>query len=305
MKIRRVTNSDRMMPRAQTNWDWRAAANFVFGGSGGGLLFFAALATLAGAGFIAPGVIGLALIATGLTCVWFEIGRPFRALNVYLHPSSSWMTREATVATVLFACGFASLWFQATALILLTGLLGLAFVYSQARILSTNKGIPAWRHRRCLPLVVSTGLTEGAGLLAVLLLWQSGVPIVPFALLLLALVVVRYLAWCAYLDGLSSDGAPAGSLAVLGAMRDRFLLFGHAAPALLIAIGLTGFASLAWAAAFAGVAVVATGWQLKYTLVRRAAFNQGLSLQHLPVRGAGAPGPALKPGWPGTPGQKV
>lgn len=305
MKSRRVTNSDRMMPRAQTNWDWRAAANFVFGGSGGGLLFFAALATLAGAGFVAPGVLGLALIGTGLTCVWFEIGRPFRALNVYLHPSTSWMTREATVATVLFASGFASLWFGMTALVLLTGALGLAFVYSQARILATNKGIPAWRHPRCLPLVVTTGLSEGAGLLAVLLLWQSGVPTVAFALVLMVLVVARYLVWRAYLAGLSRDGAPAGSLNVLRGLRDRFLLFGHAAPVLLIAIGLTGFASLSWAAAFAGVAVVATGWHLKYTLVRRAAFNQGLSLQHLPVRGAGKPGPAIKPGWPGAPGHKA
>lgn len=305
MKSRRVTNSDRMMPRAQTNWDWRAAANFVFGGSGGSLLFFAALATLAGAGFTAPGVLGLALIATGLTCVWLEIGRPFRALNVFLHPSSSWMTREAAVATVLFASGFAALWFGATALIVLTGLLGLAFVYSQARILSTNKGIPAWRHPRCLPLVVTTGLAEGAGLLALMLLWQSGVAEALFAVMLLLLVAARYLLWRAYLTGLGAVGAPSGSLAVLHGMRDRFLLFGHAAPALLIVIGLTGFASLGLAAALAGVAVVATGWHLKYTLVRRAAFSQGLSLQHLPVRGAGVPGPAFKPGWNGTPGQKA
>jgi len=47
----------------------------------------------------------------------------------------------------------------------------------------------------------------------------------------------------------------------------------------------------------AGFMVVAVGWMLKYTLVRRAAFTQGLALDRLPVRGAGPSGPAAKPGW--------
>jgi phenylacetyl-CoA:acceptor oxidoreductase 26-kDa subunit len=39
------------------------------------------------------------------------------------------------------------------------------------------------------------------------------------------------------------------------------------------------------------------GWALKGVVVRRAAFNQGFALKHTPVRGAGRPGPAIKPGW--------
>ena len=30
-------------PWRQTNWDWRAAGNFIFGGAGGGLIVFTAL----------------------------------------------------------------------------------------------------------------------------------------------------------------------------------------------------------------------------------------------------------------------
>jgi phenylacetyl-CoA:acceptor oxidoreductase subunit 2 len=30
-------------PKQQRNWDWRAAANFICGGAGGGLLLVAAL----------------------------------------------------------------------------------------------------------------------------------------------------------------------------------------------------------------------------------------------------------------------
>ena len=36
------------------------------------------------------------------------------------------------------------------------------------------------------------------------------------------------------------------------------------------------------------------------TLVRRAAFTQGFALPHLPVRGRGTAGPAVKPGWGGA-----
>lgn len=299
-----ANDSDRLMPKAQKNWDWRAAANFIAGGAGGSLVFFTAWATLGGAGFIAPLLLGLALVGCGLLCVWFEIGRPWRALNVFLHPSTSWMTREAVVGTLLFVSGFLTLVSGAGVLVWLSALLGAAFLYAQARILANNKGIPAWRHRRCLPLVVSTGLAEGAGVLAVVLALQgaSGAWI---AALLLVLVCVRYLMWRAYRIALVSDGAPAGTLDALRDIANRFTLLGHAAPALLLAIGLTGFVAPGWSAALAGLAVVAAGWELKYALVRRAAFTQGLSLAHLPMRGAGVAGAALRPGWKGLPGQGV
>ena len=35
----------------------------------------------------------------------------------------------------------------------------------------------------------------------------------------------------------------------------------------------------------AGVAALATGWQFKFVLITRAAYNQGFALPHLPVRG--------------------
>jgi phenylacetyl-CoA:acceptor oxidoreductase subunit 2 len=47
----------------------------------------------------------------------------------------------------------------------------------------------------------------------------------------------------------------------------------------------------------AGLLVAASGWVMKYTLVRRAAYTQGLAVDHLPVRGRGPSGPAAKPGW--------
>ena len=294
--------SDQVSPRQQRNWDWRAAANFIAGGAGGGLLLFVAIAGLEPAVTRAAILLGLVLIGTGLTCVWFEIGRPWRALNVYRHFATSWMTREAVAALVLFAAGALALLTVRPLLVVLTGLLGLGFLYSQARILAANKGIPAWRHPRSVPLMIATGLAEGAGFLAGVLAIAASNP--DFRLLagLLALIVVRAIVWKAYLGGLGAGGAPDGALKVLRGIDRKFVVFGHILPLLALVGFLAGMPGGAGLILVAGILVVAGGWFMKYALVRRAAFTQGLALLHLPVRGRGPAGPAAKPGWQPVPG---
>src|ERR1039458_10170488 len=103
---------DRTLPRQQSNWDARAAANFICGGAGGGLLFATALASGRGDDLRPLVVVALALVGIGLLAVWLEIGRPWRALNVYLHAATSWMTREAMMAPLLFASGAAAVLFN-------------------------------------------------------------------------------------------------------------------------------------------------------------------------------------------------
>lgn len=308
------TPGGNVAPKRQKYWDWRAAGNFIGGGSGGSLLFFAAWASLAGAAFAPLALLGLGLVAAGLTCVWLEIGRPWRALNVFRHPSSSWMTREASVAPFMFGFGLLALLFGGPALTWISAVLGLGFVYSQARILTADKGIPAWRHRRCVPLVVGTGLTEGAGLLALLSPWlmpggvfaPAGGPgagrgaLVVLGLLLLVLMALRMFLWRSYLDGLTKDGAPVGTLRVLRDLDRRFVAVGHGLPALLVVASFAPLPGAPWLLVVAGTVAVGAGWLLKYTLVRRAAYNQGFALPHQPVRGQVArQGAALpvRPGW--------
>lgn len=288
---------DLFSPRQQRNWDWRAAANFIAGGAGGGLLLCAALFGPGPAEARLAIVLALLLIGSGLTCVWFEIGQPWRALNVYRHISTSWMTREAVVALLVFAAGGLAWFFGQAMLQLLAGFLGLGFLYSQARILAANKGIPAWRHPRSVPLMVCTGLVEGAGfVLAILAISSVSVGAVPL-LGLIALLAVRALLWRQYLVELAADGAPLGAIKVLRAINGRFLLLGHVLPAALVAMQMADLPGGGGFIFAAGLLAVAAGWFLKFTLVRRAAFNQGLALQHLPVRGRGIAGPAVKPGW--------
>ena len=289
--------SDLVSPRQQRNWDWRAAANFIAGGAGGGLLLFNALVSVEPGLIRAAILLGLMLIGGGLTCVWFEIGRPWRALNVYRHIGTSWMTREAFVALALFPVGALALLTLQPQLVLLSGILGLAFLYSQARILAANKGIPSWRHPRSIALMIATGLAEGGGFLACVVSFGA-LPIGPVTLVfLVVLIAVRAWFWRSYLAGLIADGAPEGALRVLTGFAPRFVVLSHVVPVLLVVMALAGLPGRAALVFVAGLLIVAGGWMLKFTLVRRAAFTQGLALQCLPVRGGGPSGPAVKPGW--------
>jgi phenylacetyl-CoA:acceptor oxidoreductase subunit 2 len=207
------------------------------------------------------------------------------------------MTREAIVALLVFAAGGLTLLTNQAALLLLAGGLGLGFLYSQARILAANKGIPAWRHPRSIPLMVATGLAEGAGFLACVMSLASGGA--GFAVLtgLIVLIGVRAFLWKAYLDALVADGAPDGTLKVLNGMAPRLLLVGHILPALAVMAAMAGMPGRAALAFAAGILAVAGGWFLKFTLVRRAAYTQGLAVPRIPVRGKGTAGAGAKPGW--------
>lgn len=272
-------------PWQQMSWDWRAAGNFVCGGAGGGLLVFTALSGIGGLAARLLVLAALALVGLGLLCVWLEIGRPLRALNVFLNPRTSWMSREGFVAVLLFPAGLAAA-FGMPGFMTVAALLALAFVYCQARILMAARGIPAWREPRVVPLILATGLAEGAGLfLLASPLHGSGPRIL--AALFCALLVVRWLAWRAYRRRLEPvaarralaalDGA-GGALQTIG----TWLALALAAPA---AIGLGGAAGALPLAALAGLMAALTGAWFKHTLVTRAAYNQGFALAKLPVRG--------------------
>jgi len=289
--------SGRIAPWHQPNWDARAAANFIGGGTGTGILVAAAIAGAAGAPYRPLAFLALGLVALGLACVWLEIGRPWRAFNVFLHPQTSWMTREAIVALPLFGAGLAALWQDGGAYAWVAAALAAGFLWCQAQILKAAKGIPAWRAPRVVPLILATGLAEGAGVLALACVLPAAHALArPVAVALTVLLVVRAVAWRAYRRPLA---APRAALAVLDGAAPLFDSVGN-----WVAAGLAGaaaiFAADAIAApigAAAGALALAGGWHLKFVLVARAGFNQGFALPRPPVRGSGAPGPSAKPGW--------
>lgn len=270
-------------PWQQRHWDWRAACNFMFGGTGSGLI---AAAALAGPRQMAVDVlVGLAFVALGLTAVWLEIGRPWRALNVMFNPFTSWMTRESFASLPLFALGLAAALRGDAAFGALAAAGALLFVYCQARILRGAKGIPAWREHTLTPLILCTALAEGAGVACLLAPLAGGASGVPGAWLALALVA-RSIAWPLYRGRVEKTASREARVELDVAGRGLMQL-GTVVPLALLAAGLA-FEQVAQAgAALAGLAALATGWRFKFVLVTRAAFNQGFALPHLPVRGRG------------------
>lgn len=278
-------------PWPQQSWDGRAAMNFVAGGAGAGLLVASGLAgpapAVGGAPWLGavPWLIGVALIALGLASVWLEIGRPWRAMNVFLAPRRSWMSREAIVATLLLPCALAAA-AGVRGAGLLAALLALAFVMCQGRILTAARGIPAWREAMTLPLIVSTGLAEGAGLLA---LWWAvtrpqALPAAAIAMALLA--ALRFAIGVAWTRRLALQLSPRPLAAVNRA--GRAFNRGSLGAIALVLLALASPLPANWAMALLALAAaltVAGGAIFKWQLVTRAAFNQGFALPHLPVRG--------------------
>jgi phenylacetyl-CoA:acceptor oxidoreductase subunit 2 len=177
--------------------------------------------------------------------------------------------------------------------------MSLLFLYCQAMILKEAKGIPAWRAPFVVPLIMMTGLAEGAGLflLAVTLSPELKPIADAAAVAVVFLVAARSWAWRAYLASLRSAGAPTRTLDVLTAYRPWFFVLGLMTVVALIAVGFVATSAATPLFALAGICAFAAGWALKFILVTRAAYNQGFALKHTPVRGSGAAGLPVKPGW--------
>jgi phenylacetyl-CoA:acceptor oxidoreductase subunit 2 len=256
-------------PWQQTNWDWRAAANFMLGGTGAGLIV--------AAGFVQDQahhqvMLALILVASGLGAVWLEIGRKLRAIHVFFNPFTSWMTRESLAAVALFGFGLSHLMFRQPWTQVAAALAAIAFVYCQARILRAAKGIPAWRAPEVMPLVLATSFAEGAGLA---LLFEPD----SFALaLFVAALIGRAMAWAGYRAALTQSPARAA----LEPAGKALLQIGTLVPLALVLGGIFQ----PQAAILAAIAAILAGWWFKFVLVTRAALNQGFALPQLPVRGA-------------------
>lgn len=310
----------RVAPWRQTAWDWRAAGNLIGGGSGTGLLVVAAIA--AGPTYPVQALLGMGLVGAGLLCVWAEIGRPWRAFNVFRHARTSWMTREALLAPLLFAAGLSAVVSGSRWLAWVTAAFALAYLYCQARMLHAGRGIPAWRHGYVIALMMITGMTEGAGWCVLLQAtldaramppWHSRSMPEWLSWLLVVLLIARTGVFAGYRTALARSGAPRNTLAVLERVKLPLTLFDLAAAMAVVAgtvllteaelLGRPGVDMRSWIGplssipAAAGLLAVLSGWWLKFTIVVRAAFNQGFALPRMPDRGSGSIGPAVKPGW--------
>ncbi|MCP5094792.1 MAG: dimethyl sulfoxide reductase anchor subunit [Chloroflexi bacterium] len=285
-------------PSHQKPWDWRASIQFICGGTGTGLLLFTALVALQIDSWLQrTGYLALVFLGIGLLSVFIKLGRRWRAMFVILNPRTSWMTREALLALPLFVLAGVGVLFTLPLVVLIAAVLGLGFLFAQAKMLESARGIPAWRTPLIVPLIVVTGLVEGGSIFVIATavfdtvgLWMP--------ITLLVLLALRLWIWQTYFKTLTTPGgAPIGTVTVLTDSRNTIIWVGHVAPLVLLAMGLVVPGGTAVLGALAGVAAIFGGWTMKFTIIARAAFNQGFALKHTPARTPGYGGAGTKPGW--------
>lgn len=285
-------------PRQQINWDWRAAGNFVFGGTGTGLVAMIASAVLFGASYPLDAIlVGLGFVGAGLFLVLLEIGRPWRFMNVFRHPHTSWMSREAIAAVLFFGTGGIAWLLALEPMIIAAAIFGLIFLLCQAKMLQASKGIPTWREGAIVPLIAATGLVEGAGLLVLLSIVLTGSVQYWLANTLLDLLVLRTIVVLFYAWRLRGPRSP---LVVKPGLRRAVWMaagLGGIVPGLLL-LAPPELQQASLLPIAAGIAL-GTGWGLKYTIVCRLGAMQGFAIKHTPARGGAAPGTSSKPGWSG------
>lgn len=272
-------------------WDWRAAMNWMFGGTGTGLAIAACLALWLGAvpARAMPALLfaSAALVAAGLGFVFLKIGRKLRFWRAASRPDTSWMSREIYAVLVFFPAVLWSLVAPGRAAFTVAALGAAAFLACQAMILFKARGIPAWRVPLIPGMLVATGLLEGFGALAIgtALLESSGLAIAGAGIV--ALAAGNALLWWRYRQTAKAQGVPPLARRVIDGVSVPLHVVGHALPVLLVASTLLAPASATLLVALAGATAVAGGALWKFTIVVRASYMQGFKLTHMPQRGSG------------------
>ncbi len=193
----------------------------VLSGTGFGLLVWLGLGLSAPVGLAAFLMFGLGygLAGAGLIAAAFHLGHPERALKAFTQWRSSWLSREAVLATATMAVlapHAASSVFAAAPLPLfgwIGAALSLVTIFATAMIYTQIKAVPRWHHWSTPPVFVLSALAGGAMLAAqgTLALW-----------LMLALAAAMVAHWIAGDRRFAQSGSTTGTatgLAGLGTVR--------------------------------------------------------------------------------------
>jgi len=279
--------------KPQTFWDLRAAMNFIMGGLGAGFIIMTYLFYLTNNLtekvmlniFLVSGII----IAIGLFFVWLKIGRKLRAFYVVLKPQTSWMSREVYAVGLLYLAGFIDYFSPSNFMHLIIAIAALTFLYCQARILHSAKGIPTWRAPKIPWILLATGFYEGFGLLAIYsFIYPQSIPlpsILPVGGLVLA--AINALLWRNYVMSLGDVGVGQNSQFLLLASTLKIQFISYLLPSILVMIFLVWGNEASWTLAVAGILVVVGSINWKIILITKACHQQGYAIAKFPQRGSG------------------
>jgi phenylacetyl-CoA:acceptor oxidoreductase subunit 2 len=187
------------------------------------------------------------------------------------------MTREGSVAVVLFALVLFGLTFKISFIMGIAGIAGLLFLFCQGQMLKASKGIPSWREPTIVLLIVVTGICEGTAIMLIFLCLQYEVSIV-LNLACLVFLAIRISSWLIYRKNLGEAKVPAVTLTNLEKIHFFQIIAGNVIPVILIVLSLSVPEWATLAIISAGVLVIIAGWHMKFTIITRAAQVQGYAL---------------------------
>jgi Fe-S-cluster-containing dehydrogenase component/DMSO reductase anchor subunit len=277
----------------QQFWDFRAAANFTFGGFSSGMAAMAGPAhwfgDLSHAGMLAMFVLSALGIGAGLLFVFAEIGRRERAMEVLRRPHTSWMSREVYAVMIFYPFLALDLIMPSEAAHTIVVLAAAAFLVCQANILPAARGIPAWRSRLMPTMLIASGLLEGAGAALAIMAAVGPEPLATPWLIkaAIALAAVNAVLWIAYRLRTRAAGLGAAARREINWLAPAVLALGHALPAAALFAALGNLAPLPGMLALAGLSAMAGGAMWKSILITRAGQFQGFSFPKVPRRGSG------------------
>jgi DMSO reductase anchor subunit len=250
----------------QRVWHWPAVINFMLGGAGAGFYIFAALVGDAARAWLGPVLVGV-----GLAVLALEAGRPFRAHHLLRNLGQSWMSREVLAAMIFVATASLDVYRPSMALTVVAVISALVLVLCHGLIIYRARAIPSWNVPVMPVLVISSGLTAGAGV-ALLVLPHL------MAAAGLACVVVDLAAWLAYLRWTHEPAFWRATQTLRG--RGSLLMtvgVGHLLPGALLALLLanphTGYASFV-----AGAAMIVGSLSQKAEIILRAGYLRTIAL---------------------------
>jgi phenylacetyl-CoA:acceptor oxidoreductase subunit 2 len=272
------------------NVEARTVGNFTFGATGAGLAAGAAVSELlTGHGQWGAYLLAMLLVGGLLSLLWRETGNPLRFVKVAFRPETSWTTREALIAPVLLVVMPVAAIFGGGLLSLIVVGLAAGLLYAQSQILQTTEGVPAWRVKPIMGLILATGFAEGAGALTLVNTVFDSAAVPQAIRLAIVLVVVRWPLWTFYRDAVSAapmaDAVADATKAALRRFNTLFQALGLLAPIILLTAAVLTPAFGGLLAALGGLVAIAGGWALKYTLITRPAFTQGAAVPLLPAQG--------------------
>ena len=277
----------------QSFWDIRAAMNFIMGGVGSGAIvvayFFSLLSPINDIKLAQINLISGLIIAIGLFFVWLKIGRKLRAPFAILRPQTSWMSREIYAVGLLFLSIGLMLIYSDPILNATAAICAGAFLYCQARILHSGKGIPSWRVKQMPFMLIATGLLEGVGLFMLLsFTWSVEIStnslVPPFTILL---ILLNSFLWRRYLRNAKVWGIGPIDRNILRRITLKLYIIGHIIPLTLLGLIFLNIISLGLLAQLAGFLAIMGGVLWKATVITQACHMQNFALGKLPQRGSG------------------